>query len=124
MRITLSRVKPGAEVGTRKALMPPALRAARSGSVTAKTIHQSACGELVVQIFRPLIRQPSPSGVARVLIMVASEPAPGSDMPKHIEVRPAIMSARISARARSVTCNSTGLGPNAQWLTACAPSQL
>ena len=39
---TVAALKPGAVVGTRKALMPPALRAARSGSVTAKTMHQSA----------------------------------------------------------------------------------
>jgi hypothetical protein len=38
MRITLSSVKPGDDVGTRKALMPPALREARSGSVIAKTM--------------------------------------------------------------------------------------
>jgi hypothetical protein len=48
------------------------------------------------------------------LSIAASEPAPGSDMPKHIEVRPSSMPARISSRARGVTCDSTGLGPKAQ----------
>ncbi len=90
----LSTLKPGALVGTRKALMPPALRSAFAASVMANTMHQSAVGLLVVQSFRPVMRQPLSVRTARVLIMLASEPAPGSDRPKHIDVSPDIMPAR------------------------------
>ena len=75
--------------------MPPRLAAARAGSVTAKAIIQSAIVMLLVHIFRPVRRQPSPSGTARVWIMVASEPAPGSDSPKHMDCRPETRPARI-----------------------------
>ena len=80
---------PSASVGTRKALIPPRRAAARSGSVTASAIIQSAIGTWVVQILRPLSRHPLPSATARVRILVASEPASGSDIPKHIMVSPA-----------------------------------
>ena len=94
--------------------MPPALRSAFAGSVTAKTMHHSAVGALVVQSFRPVIFQPSPDRTARVLIMLASEPAPGSDRPKHIDVSPVIMPARHFWRASAVIWVSTALGPKAQ----------
>jgi hypothetical protein len=73
---------------------------------------------------RPFRRQPSPSGTAFVRSIVASEPASGSDMPKHIIVSPAMSPGRISAAARSVTRSRTALGPNAQWLMANWASQL
>jgi hypothetical protein len=63
---------------------------------------------------RPSITQPSPSGVARVRIMEASEPAPGSERPKHMPARPDISGSSISSRARSVTFSSNRLGPKAQ----------
>ena len=85
MRMTRSTRKPGAFVGTRKAEMTPRRAVARSLSVTAKTMQSSAIGELVVQIFRPVSRQPSPSSTARVRIAWTSEPAPGSERPKHID---------------------------------------
>ena len=94
--------------------MPPALRAAFSVSVIANTMHHSAVGALLVQSLRPVMRQPLAVFTARVLIMLASEPAPGSDRPKHIEVSPLIMPARQRLRASSVTWVSKRLGPNAQ----------
>jgi len=124
MPIVRSMRNPSAVVGTRNALIPPRRWAARSGSVMASAIIQSAMGTWVVQILRPLSRQPSPSGSARVRSMVASEPASGSDMPKHIIVSPAISPGRISLAARSVTRCSTALGPKAQWLMANCASQL
>ena len=99
--------------------MPPALRAAFPASVMAKTMHHSAVGALLVQSLRPEIFQPSAVLTARVLIMLASEPAPGSDRPKHIEVSPVIIPARHRWRACSVACVSSRLGPNAQ----CAITQ-
>src|SRR4029450_1455912 len=110
----LSTEKPFALVGTRKALMPPALRSAFAGSVMAKTMHQSAGGLLVVQSFRPVMRQPLSVLTARVFSMLASEPAPGSERPKHIDVSPDIMPARQRFDASGVTWVSTRLGPNAQ----------
>ena len=98
--------------------MPPLRCDARSASVTAKTMQNSACGLLVVQILLPLRRQPLPSAVARVLMRAASDPAPGSERPKHMLVLPAIISGKISRLASSVIFSSTGLGPIAQWLTA------
>ena len=76
-----------------------------------------------VHIFRPLIRQPSPSATARVVIMVASEPAPGSESPKHMDWRPETKPANARSRAPMVSCSSTTLGPKAQWLSAKVPSQ-
>ena len=121
--VTRWSVKPGAVVGTRKALIPPRLAAARAGSVTAKTTIQSANVTLVVHILRPVMRQPSPSAVARVSIMVASEPAPGSESPKHMDRRPETRPASARSRASGVSCSSTTLGPKAQWLSAKVPSQ-
>jgi hypothetical protein len=72
---------------------------------------------LVVQILLPVSRQPSPSGTARVFIIIASEPAPGSDMPKHMLSCPDIMPGSSVSRACGVSCRSTALGPNAQWLS-------
>jgi hypothetical protein len=112
----------------RKALMPPALRAAFSASVMAKTMHHSAVGAFVVQSFRPVIFQPVSVLTARVLIMLASEPAPGSESPKHIDVLPVIISARHRSRASRVACVSSRLGPKAQcamtqgMTTPCPPS--
>ena len=66
---------------------------------------------------------------ARVLIMLASEPAPGSERPKHIDVLPVIMPARHRSRASSVTWVSSRLGPKAQcamtqgMMTPCPPSR-
>ena len=77
-------------------------------------MHHSAVGLLVVQSFRPVIRQPRLVRTARVLIMLASEPAPGSDKPKHIEVSPDIIPARQRWDASGVTWVSTRLGPKAQ----------
>ena len=73
---------------------------------------------MVVQILLPDRRQPLPSGTARDFIIMASEPAPGSDMPKHMLWRPSIMGTSISSRARGLTCASTADGPKAQWLIA------
>ena len=81
-------------------------------------------GICVVQILRPLIFQPFPSGTARVCNIAASEPAPGSDMPKHIIFSPAIIQGRICARASSVTAESTALGPKAQCEITKSHSQL
>jgi len=64
------------------------------------------------------IFHPSPSATARVAIAAASEPAPGSDNPKHIEASPAFIGARIRLPASSVTRSKNRLGPNAQWLIA------
>jgi hypothetical protein len=122
-RVTRWSAKPGAVVGTRNALMPPRLAAARAASVTAKTTIQSANVMFDVHILRPLIRQPEPSGPARVVIMVASEPAPGSESPKHMDWRPETRPASARSRASAVSCSSTTLGPKAQWLSAKVPSQ-
>ena len=51
---------------------------AASGSVRAPTQYQSAKCALVVHVFWPLRRQPSPSLVALSFIDAASEPASGS----------------------------------------------
>src|SRR5450759_3159494 len=99
-------VKPFVSVGTRNALMPPALRAAFSASVMAKTTHHSAVGSLDVHSCRPEIFQPVSVLIARVLIMLASEPAPGSERPKHIDVLPVIMPARHRSRASLVARTS------------------
>ena len=103
--------------------MPPRLAAARAGSVTAKTTIQSAKVMFDVHILRPVIRQPESSATARVVIMVASEPAPGSERPKHIDWRPETRPGNARSRASSVSCSSTTLGPKAQWLSAKVPSQ-
>jgi hypothetical protein len=90
--------------------MPPALRAAFSASVMAKTMHHSAVGALVVQSLRPEIFQPGgPDGAS--LDHAGVEPAPGSDRPKHIEVSPVIIPARHLERACSVACVRSRLGP-------------
>ena len=65
---------------------------------------------------RPVSRQALPSGTALVASAAASEPAPGSLRPKHIDASPAIIGARIFSRASGVTFSSSRLGPNAQWL--------
>ena len=122
-RVTRCSAKPGEAIGTRNALMPPRLAAARAGSVTAKTTIQSANVMFDVHILRPEMRQPSPSATARVVIMVASDPAPGSERPKHIDRRPETRSGRARSRASVVSCSSTTLGPKAQWLSAKVPSQ-
>ena len=67
--------------------MPP--REPFSLSVTAMTMVKSACSARLVQIFRPLITQSSPSRTARVSIPAGSAPAPGSEMPMALMVFPA-----------------------------------
>jgi hypothetical protein len=49
---------------------------------------------------------------------MASDPASGSDIPKHMLWLPAIMPASISSRARGETRSRTAEGPKAQWLMA------
>jgi hypothetical protein len=78
---------------------------------------------LVIQILLPDTDQPDPSRTARVCIMRASEPASGSDIPKHIDVRPAIRSGSATACAVGLACASTWLGPLVQCATAKPFSQ-
>ncbi len=47
-----------------------------------------------MNIFRPLITQPSPSRTAEVRMAATSEPAPGSVMPRHTIRSPRIAGAR------------------------------
>jgi hypothetical protein len=67
---------------TRKHVMPPS--EPFSGSVTANTITKSASLPPVMKIFSPLMIQSSPSRTARVLMLRASEPAPGSVIAKQL----------------------------------------
>ena len=62
--------------------MPP--RLPFCGSVTASTTATSATGALWMKIFSPLMIQSSPSRTARVLMLRASEPAPGSVIAKQL----------------------------------------
>ena len=88
-------LKPGASVGTRKALIP---RLRWVGSVEAKTIARSATGALVMKFLVPFRIQPSPTlapaRVARVRRALASEPASGSESAKQPILRPAARSGR------------------------------
>ncbi len=50
-----------------------------SASVTAMTVYQEDLPPLVIQHFEPLMIQSSPSCLARVRMLAASEPASRSD---------------------------------------------
>ena len=76
----------------------------------------------MVQIFRPVIRQPSPSLSALVASADRSEPAPGSESPKHMIFEPSINPGRKRSRARSESCDRSRLGPNAQCAMTCSRS--
>ena len=90
--------------------MPPAFFSALAGSVTAKTMHHSAVGALVVHSLQPVIFQPSPERTVNALIMEASELAPGSRQAEAMDVAGHHVGEAAAARF-SVTCVRTGLGP-------------
>ena len=46
--------------------------------------------------------------------MLASEPAFGSESPKHIDALPSMSAGRMRPRASSLSCPSSRDGPNAQ----------
>jgi hypothetical protein len=53
----------------------------------------------VVQILRPVMRQPSPSLAARVRTDARSDPESGSLMPRQNVIRPAAIPGRIASRS-------------------------
>jgi hypothetical protein len=70
-------MKPGVPCSMMKAVIP----SCRAPSPTrAIKITKSAFFALLIQIFRPLITQSSPSRTARVFIPAGSPPAPGSEI--------------------------------------------
>ena len=64
-----------------------------AGSVLQTTRNRSASPASDTQALRPVTRQPSPSGRARVVIAVASDPAWGSVSENPPSARPATRSA-------------------------------
>src|ERR1700722_3997647 len=114
---------PGLSVGTKKAVIRPRRPSSGPRSTRANTTAYSAYGPLLMQILLPDRSQSSPSGVARVRIIRASDPASGSDLAKHIDDFPDSRSGRIRSRTEAVAWTSTWLGPRAQWATTQDISQ-
>ena len=85
---------------TRKQVTPPS--APLSGSVTAKTMTKSASLPPVMNVFSPLITQSPPSLTARVLMLRASEPAPGSVIAKQLRRSPLMVGMRYCCFCSSV----------------------
>jgi hypothetical protein len=77
---------------TRKQVTPPF--APFSGSVTANTITKSASLPPVMKTFSPLMIQSLPSRTARVRMLRASEPAPGSVIAKQDRRSPSMVGIR------------------------------
>ena len=72
-----------------------------SGSVRAKSRNVEACAPFVIHCFEPVMRQPSPSGSARVRSEPASEPASGS-----VSANAPIPSPRASGGTKRARCSS------------------
>ncbi len=75
------QVMPGVRMSTTRQLMPSCLRA--SGSLRTRRRHQSAKCALLDHTFCPLTTQWSPSRRARQRSEARSEPAFGSEKPRH-----------------------------------------
>jgi hypothetical protein len=85
---------------TRKQVTPPL--APFSGSVTAKAITKSASLPFVMKVFSPVITQSPPSLTARVLMLRASDPAPGSVIAKQLRLIPLMVGMRYCCFCSSV----------------------
>ena len=72
------------------------------GSVQAANTHQDAICAYDVHTFWPVMRQPSPSGTARVRNDTRSVPASGSEKPWHQITSPEAMAARCLAFCSAV----------------------
>ena len=90
------------------------------GPTRAASTHHCAMPAYDVQIFWPVMRQPSPSGVARVLSAARSEPASGSLKPWHQITSPAAMADRCCCFCASVP-NAMIAGPTQLRPMYCAP---
>ena len=88
-------VTPGVFMSHRKNEMPSCFFTLPS--VRASTKIQSAYWAKVVQVFCPLMTQPSPSRSALVRSPARSEPAPGSEKPWHHQSRKSRMRGRKRA---------------------------
>ena len=65
-----------------------------SGSVLVTRTQKSARGPFVMNVFEPLMTYSSPSRIAVVRMPATSEPAPGSVMPRHPTLSPAMPGTR------------------------------
>ena len=93
-------VIPGLRMSTARQLIPRCFTA--SLSVRTSSRHQSAMCALLDQTFCPLTTHASPSRSARQRSDARSEPAPGSEKPRHHTSSPGRMGGRSRARCASL----------------------
>ena len=91
-------MKPGASVGTRKAVTGGRPSVAAPVAVKRMTYLVSGVPELVMNCLAPLITHSSPSRTAAVAMLPASEPPLGSVRPKATNSSPAVILGSSSRR--------------------------
>ena len=114
------RVIPGKRRSVRNAVIPPWNPLV--SSVSANTIATSATGALVIRVLAPLIRNPSPSAVARVVSEKTSEPDSGSVMAIAAIQVPSHSLESNSRRCSSLPCFQSGTAPASVWAATAKTS--